>query len=252
MGTRIAWWAGLIVTIGAAQAARAADDPQSRPLVTVIEFETGRTGWAPPPELGATIADLVAVQLVESGLYRVLDREWLERPTDRGRKIPQDYWRLRASDAGVEYVIAGSVTRFSNEERRQNYGGIFGVPLIGGVGRRQQDAIIGLTIRVLDVRTGEVVASANTQGSSTRKSLSIGAVSLLRRMPGLGGGSSSSSGSRDAQLSEAVQEAVAEAARALAAAAPRLRPHHEGHGDQKVHHEGHDGHEGLLGRSGGR
>jgi curli biogenesis system outer membrane secretion channel CsgG len=94
--------------------------------------------------------------------------------------------------------------------------------LLGQHGNRTE-SVIGLTIRVIDVRSGEVVATATTEGVASRRNVSLGAVGLLARGPGGFGFSSGASGSREALLDEAMQDAVYEAAVSLVKSVPRLR-----------------------------
>ena len=85
-------------------------------------------------------------------------------------------------------------------------------------------ALRALTARIVDVRTGEVVATATGQGSATRTKLALGGLGLVRAggAGGLSNGSLSPTEFRDAQLDEAIQRSVAAAADGLVRAAPRL------------------------------
>ena len=208
---------------GAAQGPTPEVTSQARPIVTVLDFETSRTGWVPPPQLGATLADLLAEKLVSSGEYRVFDRQWLGDPASAGQMPPLSLLRQQALDAGVDYLVAGSVMRFSNETKQRTLGGVGVVPF--GVGSRKQetDAVVGLTIRVIDARTGELVTSATSQGRATRKKRTLGLLSLLVGRAGVGGLSTSAVGSREAMLDEALQQAVEDAGASLTRAAPQIR-----------------------------
>lgn len=202
----------------------AQEPPAARPTVAIAEFDTGRTGWIPPPQLGVTLAELLGDRLVESGQYRVLDGAWLAEPGGAERRIPASLLRERAERAGVEYLVVGSVTRFSTEKRQSTLGGAGIVaPLLLGRRGSQTESVIGLTIRVIDVRSGEVVATATSEGVASRRNVSLGAVGLFARRAGGLGFSSSSSGSREALLDEALQDAVHVAGESLIKSAPRLR-----------------------------
>jgi curli biogenesis system outer membrane secretion channel CsgG len=199
----------------------------------VLDFETGRTGWVPPPQLGATLADLLGEKLVASGEYRVFDRQWLADPSLAGRVPPLPQLRDHALLAGVDYLVVGSVMRFSNETKNRTLGGVGLVPL--GVGSRKQenDAVIGLTIRVIDARTGELVSSTTSQGKATRKKRSLGLLSLIVGHAGAGGFSTSATGSREAMLDEALQQAVEQAGASLARAAAQIRRQAVGGSDDR-------------------
>jgi len=85
--------------------------------------------------------------------------------------------------------------------------------------------VVSIWVSVVDVRSGEVVATTTGEGTGTRQSRRIGALGFLRALGG-GGMSSGSSSSRDAQLAEAVREAVDAAAQGLLNAAARIEHAH--------------------------
>ena len=63
----------------------------------------------------------------------------------------------------MKYVIAGSITKFSTEKR----GGGLRVKGIG-VGASKGKAQVNLTARVIDVTSGEIVASVKGEGISNK------------------------------------------------------------------------------------
>jgi curli biogenesis system outer membrane secretion channel CsgG len=152
----------------------------------------------------------------------VLDGRWLHDETGGPIQSQVDRIRHYADSAGVDYLVLGSMTRFSTEERRRTIGGGFVVPLLAGVGGRKTDLVVGLTVRLVDVRSGEVATTATAQGVATRRNVSAGGVGVFAR-PGGGVYSRSYAGSKDALLDEAMQRAVATAADGVIKAAPRLR-----------------------------
>jgi curli biogenesis system outer membrane secretion channel CsgG len=206
----------------------AAQQDKARPTIVVVPFDTDRTGWMPPPEFGTTLSELLGDRLVESGKYRVMDYSWLVDPGRSGGRPPLDYLSQRATDAGVDYLVLGSVTRYSTENHRRG-GGVAGfVPFIGGGGRTRVETVMSLTIRVIDARTGEIVTKATPEGMSSRKNVTLGglAAGIGPRTALLGAGgalfSSSSSRSREALVDEATQEALDLGADALVSAVARL------------------------------
>ena len=195
-----------------------------RPVVTVADFDTDRTGWMPPPRLGTTLAEQLTDRLVASGAYRVLDRAWLAATAGQTRDIPLEAYLDRAQTAGIHYLIVGSVTRLSIEKNSSTSGGIVPIPLIGGLFRKKKtESVIGLTIRLIDVRTGEVLATSVSQGAATHQTKSGGAIAIVGHVPIVAGagGSNATTGHLDRLLDAAVQEAVTAAAARLIAAAPQ-------------------------------
>jgi curli biogenesis system outer membrane secretion channel CsgG len=198
--------------------------PAGRPTIAIIDFEASPSGWTlPPPRLGEIVATLMLDRLVAAGPYHVLDGQWLQH----GNRSPMAVDRLRgdAEAAGVDYLILGSITRFSAERKQRSLGAAaFVVPVLGGFRRQKNELVVAITARIVDVRTGEVVATATGQGSAIRTKLALGGLGLVRAggAGGLSNGSLSPTEFRDAQLDEAIQRSVAAAADGLVHAAPRL------------------------------
>jgi curli biogenesis system outer membrane secretion channel CsgG len=201
-------------------------DPQPHPAatlptVTVLAFETDRSGGrALPSSAGAAAADLMIDLLVNSGSYRVLDRSWLTSAEDAGPIAPRlDEVRRAAADANVDYIVLGSFTRYSEVGQSRGYGGgLFRVPVFGGVGSHRTKSVVGLTVRVVDVRTGEIAATATTTGTALVKSVGLG---LLGVVTG-GGFSRSTAAGASALATDALEHAVINAGKALTSAAVRL------------------------------
>jgi curli biogenesis system outer membrane secretion channel CsgG len=212
----------LLMVMTLAGALSATDDPPPRPTLAIVDFETTPAGSVlPPPHLGSALAGLMLDRLVASGKYRVLDGRWLRIGREADGFINMESAREYAESAGVDYLV-GSMTQFSAESHRRTYGGGVVLPLLAGVRRNRIELVVGITVRVVDVRSGEVATTATAQGTSDRKALKVGALGLFSRGGG-GGFSNESTGSRDAQLSEAVARAVATAAQGVINSGSRLR-----------------------------
>jgi curli biogenesis system outer membrane secretion channel CsgG len=195
----------------------------ARPTMTVADFDTDRTGWMPPPRLGTTLAEMLTDRLVATGQYRMMDREWLVSAQDDRSRIPFPQLVERAAGAGVDYLVAGSVTRLSIEDRSSTGGGAVPLPLIGAlIHKHKTESVIGLTIRVIDVRTGEVVATSTAEKGATQKNTAGGGIIVIGPVPVFGAAGSSSTGFHDRLLDTAVQQAVTAAADKIVAAASKL------------------------------
>jgi len=211
----------LLLVMTLAGAPGATSDLQPRPTLAIVDFETTPAGSVlPPPHLGSALAGLMLDRLVASGQYRVLDGRWLKIGRLEDGYMNMDGAREYVESAGVDYLVLGSMTQFSAENRRRTYGGLV-VPLLAGVRSNKVELVVGITVRVVDVRSGEVATTATAQGMSDRKAVRVGALGLFSRGGG-GGFSNDSTGSRDAQLSEAVARAVATAAQGVINAGSRL------------------------------
>jgi curli biogenesis system outer membrane secretion channel CsgG len=188
-----------------------------RPAIAIAPFDTDRTGWMPPPHFGETVADLLASRLVNLGGFRVFDRGVLPE-SDQGHRPAFDVIREIARQSGVDYVVLGAVTRFGNEKKNTR-GGLLGIPFLGGGGKTSQESSVGLAIRVIDVRTGEIVSTTTSMGAASKSHRTIAGGGLVHGVPVGGLFTSSSSGSLDRLVAEALIGAIEDAAAALMKAA---------------------------------
>jgi curli biogenesis system outer membrane secretion channel CsgG len=207
----------------------ARQESSRRATLAIVEFDAAPGGWTlPPRELGSTLSQLMLDRLVSSGEYHVIDAGWLARGI-RNRDAVVAAIREAAVEHSIDYVVFGSVVQFSNESR-QRAGGIvlplaavvathgLALPLIGAFRHNRSELVLAVTVRVVDVRTGEVVTTATGQGVASRKKLGAGGIG------GVGGAGYGTAAAdyRDAVVAEAAAQAVTNAARQLLTAAPRL------------------------------
>lgn len=192
-----------------------------RPTISIVAFETDRTGWMPPPHFGETVADLLSNRLVDLGAFRVFDRGLLPGSDRPGARLSLAAIRELAQQSGVDFVVIGAVTRFTNE-RTKRRGGLLGVPFLGGLGKNTQESSLGLTLRVVDVRTGEVVTAMVAEGAASKSHRTLGGGALVGGLPIGAGFSSSGTGALDRLLAEALAEAIEGAATSLTKAAAKM------------------------------
>lgn len=170
--------------------------------------------------VGRAIADLLVAELIESGQFRVLERKALDailaeqslaasgRADSSARDVAQ-----QARVLGARYLVTGSITKFGRETKRKG-GALGGITrAVGGVGVSSNTYTVGLTARIVDASTGEIVASVSSDGEvKGGRKFGIG---------GVGGGAggvfaSSTSGEREKKIGEAVGLAVATLAERIA------------------------------------
>jgi hypothetical protein len=122
--------------------ARLVAERDPRPTLTVVSFS------GVPSDTGDAMADVLASQLVETGRYRVLTRNWL--PVRPGASQPSlAALRDAAAEAGVEYLVLG--------QGRQ----------ARSLGQARPDVLF-LDVSVVSVATGEVIRTATGQSQMTR------------------------------------------------------------------------------------
>jgi curli biogenesis system outer membrane secretion channel CsgG len=215
----------LAATLVAVPAQAQDNRPVSRPTIAVVAFDTTRTGWMPPPGFGETVADLLTDRLVSGGAFRIIDTSLVVLPGDDVGRMPAAMLMERAASAGVHYLVLGAVTRLSMEHRTSTGGGVVPIPIVGGlIKKKKTDSILGLTIRMVDTRTGEIITTTTVEGSSSGNTSSGGGVAAFLHLPFVAGKHSSASGIQDGLLANAVGEAVAGVAAHLSTVAPRLAP----------------------------
>jgi curli biogenesis system outer membrane secretion channel CsgG len=206
--------------------------------VAVLNFEYGTVRssaqaiFGTDQDVGKGISDMLVQKLVEDGKYSVIERNALDKVLGEQNFSNSD--RADASTAakigrilGVDAIIIGSITQFGRDDQHTNVGaggfGGYGSKLgIGGIGTRKAKAVVGITARLVNTTTGEILAAVTGTGESSRSGTSlIGA--------GAGGGSGGGAGldmgsSNFGQtiLGEAVKAAVGDAATQLDSKAANL------------------------------
>jgi curli biogenesis system outer membrane secretion channel CsgG len=199
--------------------------------VAVLNFEYGTVKsnaqaiFGTDQDVGKGISDMLVQKLVEDGKYSVIERNALDKVLGEQNFSNSD--RADASTAakigrilGVDAIIIGSITQFGRDDQHTNIGGGgyggYGSRLgIGGIGTKKSKAVVGITARLVNTTTGEILAAVTGTGESSRSGTSlIGA--------GAGGGSGGGAGldmgsSNFGQtiLGEAVKAAVGDAATQL-------------------------------------
>jgi curli biogenesis system outer membrane secretion channel CsgG len=196
---------------------------QQKKRVAVINFDyaTVRSAvqsiYGTNQDVGKGIADLIVEKLVASGKYSVIERKALDKILGEQNLSNSD--RADSNSAakigrvlGVDAIIMGSITQFGRDDKSTGVGGgalsrVTGTFGIGGVKRTEAKAVVGISARMVNTDTAEIVATAKGVGESTRKG-----TSLL----GAGGGSVVGGGAADMTsrnfantiLGEAVNAAV--------------------------------------------
>ncbi|HTW45622.1 MAG TPA: CsgG/HfaB family protein [Acidobacteriaceae bacterium] len=174
-------------------------------------------------DVGQGIADLLVDDLVKNGMYSVIERQQIDKIlteqnfSNSNRADPASAAKI-GKMLGVDAIIVGSVTEFGNETKNVGVGGggwnWHGVGA-GGFGHHKSKAIVGVTARIVNIDTGEILASEDGKGESSRSSTSMGG---FGGGWGGGGGGHVNFGSSDFQqtiIGEAVKAATDQLATGL-------------------------------------
>ena len=221
-------------TLLAGGATPASAQKVERPTVAVVDLDYGtlQRWWEGNWDIGKGIADMIVDELVNDGSYRVIERKRLEAIL-----AEQDFSNSERADpsaasvvkigkaAGVKYLIVGSITKFGTENKDMKVGGggwgggRFG---LGKVGTSKGKAVVGLTVRIIDTSTGEIMASAKGEATSSRSGLLLGGGGGGGGGGLIGGFEMGSSDFRSTILGEATEEAVKDVSQKLISAKSRL------------------------------
>ncbi len=184
-------------------------------------------------DVGKGITDLLIAGLVKNGTYSIIERSALDKImaeqnfNNSQRADPTSAAKL-GKLLGVDAIIVGSVTQFGNETKNQNVGGSGGGWHgygIGGVGHSKSNANVGLTARIVNVETGEILAIAEGAGTSTRSSTSL--LGGGGNWGGFGNGNVDfgSSNFQETIIGEATKKAVDTLTTSVVSDAPRVAVH---------------------------
>ena len=210
----------LICTVFLLIATCAAQDTRKRVAVLDFDYGTVRSAvaaiWGTDQDVGKGIADLLVQKLVEDGKYRVIERKALDKIlaeqnfSNSDRADPASAAKI-GKVLGVDAIIIGSITKFGRDDKSTTAGGGgFGLGKfgLGGVQKRDAKAVCGITARLVDTSTAEILAAVTGDGQSKR-----GGVSLVGAGGGGGGAGAgafdmSSKNFGETILGEAVSQAV--------------------------------------------
>lgn len=179
----------LTAMLMASAAAQQAPQNIQRKRVAVLNFDyaTVRSQvaaiWGTDQDIGKGIADLVVEKLVMTGKYSVIERKALDKVLSEQNFSNSD--RADSNSAakigrilGVDAIITGSITQFGRDDKSTGVGGgamsrvsdHFG---LGGVRHSEAKAVVGISARMINTDTAEIIAVAKGVGESSRKSTSL-------------------------------------------------------------------------------
>lgn len=182
MRNRIAGF-GLVFLVLAAALAIAAlpGAPGAQKSIAVMKFTvtagSGSSYWHSASwDVGEGMAEMTTTALVESGKFRVLERQQINDVLgeqdfgDTGRVDPSTAAKI-GKIVGAQYLLYGTVNEF--EYSKSGEGG--GVRVAGlRVGAGQAKAHIGMDVRVVDAVTGEILFSTRSTANASRTGFKVG------------------------------------------------------------------------------
>lgn len=106
------------------------------------------------------VMDILSTKLQESGKFILLERNDIELIEKE-----QDYAGLTVDKIGADYLIIGSITKYGRKVEG-THASVFGAS-------KKQVVEAGVTIRLVDVRTGEVIYAESGEGEAAAEDVSV-------------------------------------------------------------------------------
>ena len=209
---------------------------QEKRRVAVLDFGYGtvltyvEAIFGSNQDVGKGISDLLINELVNDGRFRVIERSALDKILKEQNFSNSD--RVNSATAakigsllGVDTIIIGDVTQFGRDDK--HYGGGGGGGHIwsggaGGLGISKSKAVVEVTARMVDVNTGEILASVTGHGEAQRNGLTSSGSGYSGWTGGGGHLDMGSSNFAQSILGQAVKQSVTDTAKGLDAHAASL------------------------------
>ena len=213
-------------------------DAQQKKRVAVLNFDYATVQgniqaiFGTNQDVGKGIADLLVTQLVTSGVYSVIERKALDKImaeqnfSNSDRADPSSAAKI-GKILGVDAIIIGSITQFGRDDKSigvggSALGGFAGRYGLGHVGKRDAKAVVGISARMINTDTAEILAVAGGKGESSRSGATLLGSGGSGGSGGAGGFDMTSKNFADTILGEAVGQAVNSLAAQLDQQASRL------------------------------
>lgn len=204
---------------------------QKKPRVAVMNFDYATVHSASSAifgtdvDVGKGITDMLVEKLVNGGVFSVIERKALDKIISEQNISNSDRFDSNSAAKigrilGVDAIITGSITQFGRDDKSTNIGGgaVGGVTRrfgIGGIGKREAKAVVGITARIINTDTAEILSVATGTGQSKRSGTSLLGAGGSSDTAAGGGISMKSSNFANTILGEAVGQAVSSVAAQL-------------------------------------
>ena len=159
-----------------------------KPRIAVMDFDyaTVKTDAAAlfgnDADIGNGIARFLEENLVKDGRYTLIDRKAIDTVmkeqnfSNSDRADPTNAAKIGRL-LSVDAILVGSITEFGNEKKDIGVGGGMinwhGVGA-GGFGKSKTKAHVGITAKLVNIDTGEILAVEDAKGESSRGGFSVG------------------------------------------------------------------------------
>jgi curli biogenesis system outer membrane secretion channel CsgG len=196
---------------------------QQKKRVAILSFDDAAVEASAARAVGTTqdvggfLADVVVKELLKGSVYTVVERRAIDQVlkeqnfSNSNRADPKTAAAI-GRVLGVDAIIVGSVTQFGIEESAVALGsgtvGRLTRGVLGGGKRVNNKATVGITARMVDTKTGEVLTAASGSGESSKASVAASGAAT-------GNIDMTSRSFQESMLGEAVNSAAAQVAAGL-------------------------------------
>jgi curli biogenesis system outer membrane secretion channel CsgG len=192
-----------------------------------------------PFNIGDGIRAMLTVRMAQSGAITLLEREKIdqvmkEQDFAASNRVRQGTGARIGRISGADVNLYGDIVIFGRDDTTKrkgaaaNIGQIFG-PVVGGAVRgfsKEEKAVVGINLRLVDTETGEVIETTEARGESSRSSKDFSAVlggAGAGTYGAAGGGvSMTSSNFQQTIIGEATSNAVTKVVEYLESRVPKL------------------------------
>lgn len=141
-----------------------------RPSIAALPY-VNKAAVSPELELGnaSIVTEMVIEQLLDTNRFRFVTRENLQSVIDEiayshGGMVDASMVLQAGKQLGAQFLIAGSIAGLSTKPSGVTYSD----SNLGGAGFNKMAVVANVTIRFIDVETGEIVLAASGTGESSR------------------------------------------------------------------------------------
>lgn len=203
------------------KAAACAEAPAAAPgMAQILAMAAAAQGGSAQsfPQLGQGMSSAMTTALKATGCFEVLARDDLE---DLQREAALAGVELKTKAA--DYLVSGAITSLAVSNSTRSLGGGL-LPVVGGLNRSTKSAVLGIDIRLVDVKAGSVTASQSFDANSQKSNWGVGGAGYAGGAAFFGRSMSNQSPELDSVANQTVINAANYIAEQLAAGSIDRRP----------------------------
>ena len=168
--------------------AAAVQADKRRVVVDEFDYSTVMTSvqavFGTQQNIGKGIRSMLVKRIVDANQAVVVERAKLqqiqaEQDLNASNRAAQGKGARIGKIRGADAILMGDITVFGRDDKKTNIkgGGLVG-SVIGGIARAKSEdkAVVGLTFRLVDAESSEVIVTGEARGESKRKSSGWGAL----------------------------------------------------------------------------